>query len=313
MKITAVTITSDTRETIIGDALRSVIDWVDEVLIVHLPGLGSDGTLDVARSICGEKMRVIEVPHTIPWAEIRNISLRSADGDWAVVLDTDERIRLGLVDIRTILAAHAMGLDVMTVPNLENAYDKERFFRLPFKGQFVGGIHEQLRGVGVTGRLGGVVFSEVPKDRDIPRLLAGLEAQAAEEPWCERWGYQQGASLEMLGRFEEAIKAYSSITQTGWVRFCRARCLSNMQQHQEAFDLCLESLGLFPTYAEFPWLMGWQCLGLGKPLEAIAWARMAQALKGYIKDRTGIREPLAFGYGPAQVIEKANQVIKGVK
>ena len=36
MKIISITLSSDSREAIIGDALKSVVDWVDEMLLVHL-------------------------------------------------------------------------------------------------------------------------------------------------------------------------------------------------------------------------------------------------------------------------------------
>lgn len=55
MTICSVTITSDTKATAIGEALRSVLPWVDQCLIVHLvSGDIPDNTLEVARQIAGE-------------------------------------------------------------------------------------------------------------------------------------------------------------------------------------------------------------------------------------------------------------------
>lgn len=310
MKLTAVTITSDTKEEIIGAALRSVVAWVDEVLIIHLPGLGSDRTLGIARGICGAKIRIVDVPYTLPWAEIRTQALREAEGDWAVVVDTDERIWPGGMNVRAALASVPKDVSVLTVSSADDTYDKERFYRLPFKGEFYGNIHEQLRGAGKVARLEGVYFTEVPKVRNVERFLEGLTAQIASDPTCDRWKYQRAATLEELGRFEEALSAYAMADQTGWVQFCIARCLSNLKRPEEAFRVCHEAMIEHPGYAEFPWLMGWQCLAMGKPFHALAWATMAASLSDQLKFRTGVREPLAYKQGPAQVIKEAKRIIR---
>ena len=54
MKLFSVTLTSN-REDVIGDAIRSVVDWVDGCIIVDL-GI-TDNTLEVVRSVAGEKMK----------------------------------------------------------------------------------------------------------------------------------------------------------------------------------------------------------------------------------------------------------------
>ncbi len=60
--LVSVTLADNTRA-IIGDALRSVVDWVDRVLVVDT-GV-TDGTLDVARAIAGDKLIV----RGFPWCD----------------------------------------------------------------------------------------------------------------------------------------------------------------------------------------------------------------------------------------------------
>src|ERR1700730_17170260 len=93
-KIVSVTLTADSAE-LIGDALRSVVDWVDFCLVVDT-GV-TDETLDIARSIAGEKLVVFFFPWIDDFSAARNAGLDRATtlgAEWAMMLDTDERMEL---------------------------------------------------------------------------------------------------------------------------------------------------------------------------------------------------------------------------
>jgi hypothetical protein len=99
------TMTGNSRE-IVGDALRSAVDWVDWCLVIET-GV-TDDTLEIAREIAGDKLIVRDFPWCGDFAAARNFALMAAaeiGADWALVLDTDERIIPARHDIRAVLAA----------------------------------------------------------------------------------------------------------------------------------------------------------------------------------------------------------------
>ena len=130
MKIASVTLSSN-RESIIGDALRSVSGWVDMACILDL-GI-TDGTLDVARGIMGDRIRVTKASDILTTGQLRNIGNDFAfecGADRAATLDTDERINIRKgFDIRGYL--EGMTHDCVVTQDAGRTYSKERFFRLP--------------------------------------------------------------------------------------------------------------------------------------------------------------------------------------
>ena len=137
MILASVTLTSN-RESIVGDALRSVAGIIDLCLLIDL-GI-TDGTVRVAREIVGDKVRVV------PYVECdssRNCGLDKAaamGADWGMTLDTDERMNFKGADIRGTLAE--IGSGIILVPHDSGTYSKERFFKLPLVDRFVGHCHE---------------------------------------------------------------------------------------------------------------------------------------------------------------------------
>src|SRR6188768_531793 len=94
MRIVTTTLTGNS-ESIIADALRSVVDWVDVCLVIDT-GV-SDGSLRRAREIAGSKYAQRTFTWSDDFAAARNFALdaaRDLGGTWAVTLDTDERLEL---------------------------------------------------------------------------------------------------------------------------------------------------------------------------------------------------------------------------
>ena len=103
MKIVSTTLVGNNVD-IVADALRSVVDWVDLCLVIDTGS--TDGTLEVARSIAGAKY----VERVFPWindfAAARNFALAAAaelGANWAITVDTDERIIPKGEDLRAVL------------------------------------------------------------------------------------------------------------------------------------------------------------------------------------------------------------------
>ena len=102
MQIISVTI-SGNREGEISDAIRSVVDRVDKVLLVDT-GI-TDHTLDRAKDVAGDKFAMAKTNWT-DFSNARNASIEAAKAlgaDWIVIVDSDERLHWGDVDLREAL------------------------------------------------------------------------------------------------------------------------------------------------------------------------------------------------------------------
>ena len=89
MKLVSTTLTGNAAP-IIGDALASVVRWVDACLVIDT-GV-TDDTLAIARNVAKDKY----VERSFAWMDdfsaARNFALDAAHdigGDWAVTLDTE--------------------------------------------------------------------------------------------------------------------------------------------------------------------------------------------------------------------------------
>jgi GT2 family glycosyltransferase/tetratricopeptide (TPR) repeat protein len=71
------------------DCLRSVLDLVDEAIVVDTGS--TDRTRDMARSL-GPQVKVFDFPWCDDFAAARNFSLDLATGDWVFWLDADDRV-----------------------------------------------------------------------------------------------------------------------------------------------------------------------------------------------------------------------------
>src|SRR5205085_5670121 len=71
----------------LGDCLGTVIDLVDEVVVVDTGS--TDRTVEIAERLGA---RVFHFPWVDSFAAARNESLRHATGDWVLWLDADDRI-----------------------------------------------------------------------------------------------------------------------------------------------------------------------------------------------------------------------------
>ncbi len=148
--IASMTITGSNRE-IVGDALRSVVDWVDWCVLIDT-GI-QDDTIEIARQIAGDKLIVREFAWCDDFSAARNFALAAAadtGASWAVFVDSDERLVLNGVDIHAVLASSPEL--TLLVPHDSGEYTKDRFFRLPVVGGFRGPTHEAYY---ITREIGG--------------------------------------------------------------------------------------------------------------------------------------------------------------
>ena len=267
-----------------------------------------------------------------PWrndfAAARNFALAAAaeiGADWAVTLDTDERIDIGDVDVHAVLAATAA--DSLHVKHVNATYGKERFFRLPARGQYIGPTHEAfIRDGGESETLEGVLFDELGKTHEqyrqkAERDIAILTRHTQEHPDDPRWFYYLGDSYAGLGRNEEAVAAFRTCAslngwdeEGGWAMYRAAECLLRLNRPAEAIEACAVGMAKHAGQAELPWLAGFASWQAGRPAQAVYWARQAIAIghfagHGESVPRIGFRHPPALWEGPYDVLRFALRAI----
>ena len=325
MRIVTTTL-SNGNESIIADALFSVQPFADINLIID-NGI-QDRTLEIAKSICGPELAVVVNPGAGAFGDWRNFALSEASKlgpGWACMLDTDERMICNGYDIRAYLEGLPDTVETVLVMEDTGKYCKERFFRLPIKGEFRGvAAHEEFKPVGGAAMMPRVRFKELPKSKEaldarLERDLVNLQAQSREEPTNPRWPYYIGATLENLGRPMNAVNAYQECARmTGsnetraWACYRSAVCWNEMERKEAAIAECAKGLGIYPGMAELAFMAGVLSLELGRFDDAIAWAYMA--IPGGHGSRAallrcGFRGPQGLFEGPYEVLEKAYRAL----
>lgn len=309
---------------IIGDALASIAPLVDRCLVIDTGA--RDDTLEVAGRVAGDKLVVREYPWKDDFAAARNFALEAAcaaGGQWAVTVDTDERLLFDAsFDLRSALAQTRA--TVLLVSEENGFYTKERIFRLPAAVRWNGPTHEVLAGQrdGVSAQLPGVRFRELPKDeaalrrkseRDVA-VLRRYVRQHAKEP---RWHYYLGASHQDLGQYAAAIDSYRACAALGgwaeegaWACYRAAECCCALRRWADAIALCAQGLAIRPATAELAWLAGWAAYKAKRYEDAIAWSNMAIVNglhdgAGGSFPRIGFRHPPALYEGPYDVLRWA--------
>ncbi|MET0410857.1 MAG: glycosyltransferase [Polyangiaceae bacterium] len=319
--IASTTLTGNNAD-IIADAIKSVVDWVDICLVIDT-GV-SDDSLRIAREIAGDKYRERSFPWRNDFAAARNFALdaaHEAGADWAVTLDTDERIHSDGEDLRAIMQSASEGCLMMS--HAARTYAKARCVRLPCPERYSGPTHEALPGYKLGQRtLARSFFSELGKtpaqlERKFQRDVEILLAHLAEHPQDARWHYYLGDSLRNLGKYPEAIQAYDACAElrgwneeSAWACYQAADCLSRLGRFREVIDRCARGLTRHAGIAELCWLAGFAAFKLNDNPQAVYWSRMAIA-QGLFKGagakvpRIGFRNPNALYEGPYDVLRFA--------
>ena len=284
--LVSVTIT-DSRESQIGDAIRSIVNHVDQVLLVDT-GI-EDGTEEVARGVAKEKLRVTK--HAwVDYSTARNAAFRFAEemgATWIVIVDSDERLIIGELDLRAELAKHKD--DVLLVESSTGFYSKQRVVRAGRGAHYTGPTHELLH-AGSWGTLKGVSFSELPKSAEqllqkYMRDVALLSEYVKEHPKVPRWWYYLGVSFEGLKDLKRAADSYSRCVTLGkfgyeaaWAAYKHAEMLYLMDQFEGAIYAAARGLAADANYAECAWMAALAAYRLGRMEQAVAWARLSEAV-----------------------------------
>jgi FkbM family methyltransferase len=304
-------------ESLIGEAMESVIEYVNTFLLVDT-GI-TDDSLATARRLGGEKLWLESFAWCNDFAKARNFALNLAGSHgpaWALTIDTDERIELGHVDdresLREMLGSDS-NIQTWLVSSRDGSYAKERFIRVPTQLEWRGRTHEALCGANAGQRrvLPGISFWEEPKTpeqfrKKLERDLDVLRDETQRKPENARWWYYLGQTLEQLGEHEQAVKAYRQcvelksgwVEEAAWAAYCSARCLITLGRMDEAIDHCVLGLARQPASPELAWQAGYCCYQLGRDRDAIAWEEMALAI-GHMEGSKAAQQRISFRHLPA--------------
>ncbi len=316
-----ITLTGNNSDVISG-ALESVIDWVDVCLVIDTGVV--DDSLERAAEVAGDKLVLRHFPWRNDFAAARNAAFDFAaelDADWAVIIDTDERIVTRLPDLRARLATATE--NAFSIPVQQGTFTKVLFFRLPVHGKYIGPIHEYFAiADGAIGKLEETEFTTVWKPLENAGLkysgyLAGLQTWSDQYPDDPRWHYYIGDTLQILRRYEEAVASFDRCASLGgwdeegaWACYRAAECLIILERFREAIDRCARGMAIHPGLAELPWLAAFASWKLGYHAKAVAWARLSIGMglfegDGATVPRVGFRHPPALYEGPYDVLRFA--------
>ena len=110
MKISAIVHTRNSQTTL-AQTLSTII-WVDDLIVVDMES--SDDTIKIAKSF---KARLFHQPLVPRVDGIRNKFLEKADGEWILVLDSDEYLAAdGQNNIKKLLVTYSRSFDAFAIP-----------------------------------------------------------------------------------------------------------------------------------------------------------------------------------------------------
>jgi tetratricopeptide (TPR) repeat protein len=322
------TMLSGNSQDLVTEAVESVYDWVDEIVLIDT-GI-SDQTAERVRASAKDKFVSIEFPWRNDFAAARNTAMQIAQSrgaSWALTVDTDERIDLSAYKNREhLMKAFRENTAVTTwmVASRDGSYTKERFIRLPTNLKWSGRTHEALVGATAEQRmlLPNSCFWETPKspeamERKLNRDLEILLEVTRDDPANARWWYYLGQTFEALKQNEEALQAFLKCAkldgwgeQAAWAAYCAAKCYVHLKQFKEAEEIAAYGLSRDATFPELAWIAGWCAFSRGDHHSAIAWSRMASSI-GFLNGdeihnkRVGLRHLPAWYEAPFDVLRFA--------
>lgn len=249
--IISTTLTGNSAD-IIGDALDSLVYWVDACLVIDT-GV-TDSTIHVAREVVGDKLILRRWPWRHDFSAARNAALDFARGigaRWAWTLDPDERMLFKPEFTLRELETNG-DLWVLFTNYADQSYAKERLIRLDSPVRWHGVTHECVETIpdehrALTLNLGFTELEKTPHQkwqkntRDLALLLDYTGAHP-EEP---RWWVYLGSTLTHLKRYEEALEPLRECVKLTGVEnegsmavFRLLQCYGHLKRWEDAIRLC---------------------------------------------------------------------------
>jgi glycosyltransferase involved in cell wall biosynthesis len=315
MKLVCVILAGGNREDVIGGAILSVFDAVDGFVLVDT-GESAQAAIAVARDMLGSRCRVFKRTEEHDCAEARNFGLDKAaeiGADWALMLDTDERI-IGAEKIRRMLKKYASETEVETVliDDVGHLYKKNKLFRLPRAGYWSGNVHEGYVCPGIHAVAKNITFSETPKGtEETAARNVMIEHKCREsieaDPKNPRWHFYLGDVLcgsdpeTAVDEFLKAAELSDWLEEIDWSHYRAAMCRFIQGRYADALEICLNSSMRIP---ELAWYASVCSASLGKLDQTVELVNktveLAEQQRG--QERLGFVNRVAWYEGPYEVM-----------
>lgn len=249
------------REGLIADAIKSCQPFCDHFVLIDT-GPSAKAAIELAIEMLGVHCSVFQMPEPFDTATGRNFALDRAHElgfDWAIIVDTDERIRANPCRLRKML--DEIEVDAILIYDANLVYKKNKFFRLPRRGAWDGDPHEGFLSTTPTALAHGIVFEEIPKsEADLLAVQREVERKTREalvrNPEDARMHYYRGDALACLRRNDEAVESFlnaAKYTTWGeereWSHYRAALVRFSEFRYQDAFDILLGSSMTIPEQA----------------------------------------------------------------
>lgn len=213
----SVVIIAKNAENLLADCIESV-NFADEIIVVD--NNSNDNTKDLAKRL---KTKVIESKEN-SFAELRNIGLKQARGEWILYIDTDERVSEELAqEIQSSVVSRQSSISAYKL-NRKNFYlgnhpwpkieRLERLFKKSVLKGWYGELHESPKIEGEIGELDGLILHYTHRDLSsmVKKTIEWSDKEAklrfgAHHPKMSLWRFPR----VMLTAFWD-----SYITQGGW-------------------------------------------------------------------------------------------------
>jgi hypothetical protein len=297
-------------------AWESVANCADAFLCIDTRKLADHNAEDFMPEYIADRVTVVQWDWTGHYDDARNHALMLASalgGDYALTIDTDERLTLQHVGkLHELLRANP-DVDCFSVARVDGKYAKERLIRLASKPEWVGWTHESLI-ANRPGKKPGVCFkgtmprslgsfTELDKTpaeyehkakRDL-ELLNGFMHSDHEHARNPRWFRYTGESLAMLGMWGPALEAFlvaggsdeGDPEERAWAMFRAAEMMAQVEDYDRIPELSGVGIGIDPGYTqELAAIAAHACMQRGRLRHAERWARLA-ARAGIPEDRSG--------------------------
>jgi tetratricopeptide (TPR) repeat protein len=292
---------------------------------MHGPDTPTDPAVLTVKDLVYEPLLLYHRKPITDFSQARNDALEIAhenEFDWAIMLDTDERIQC---DDPQLIRDHLAGTtaDVIMVPHVSGSYEKERIFRLPARGFYVGPTHEAwITSEGAKRTTWhGITFDEVPKSAEeyrakIKRDEAILEEYVVRHPKDPRWWYYLADTYSGLGKTDDAIETFATCyrlngwdEESAWAAYRAASLLAEQCSYKDAIAWCLRGMERRADFPEFPWLAGWCAYKQWNYRQAVRWEQLAINMRWNPGDRIGFRFPPAHAEAPWDVLRYAYRAL----
>lgn len=296
-------------EKTIGNALKSVKDIVDEIIVVDTGS--TDNSIDIVKSYGG---KVYKEEWNDDFSYIRNIALDKAKGEWILVLDCDEIINDTGKDrilkyIRDSKDYKGLNLRVASFINgkkrsIENSI---RLFRNDENIRFKGKIQESVK-ESIIKNYGkeAISFTDAQifnygNDKNIvdieeksKRNLSTLESYGKKDIY---YFFRLGNEFGKAGNFEDALQNYDEVMKIleeekedmsdliPKIIINRTKALHQLKMYKEEEDF-LEKIT--KKYSDFRDLYFMECL---LRIELYEFAKAKKALDNYINTKINIKYP----------------------